>query len=346
MEDIKYKTLLSELLQLTKRAEIMEKLLSIKNKVFSKNVDINTLLKDINIGNLSLFEPITIKGFLLDSSSLIEPATYTALRAEVEKIILKEGIDGSYKKDTEFKSVLMNPPIVRQLEEKDETVMAYLYPSENPFEFKFDDNYSIIVDDGNKFIPVLMNRKDYYTYKNSEVIFICEILPLQKKIIDMIYQNASRTHQHIIEGFIDYRSPDVKGIIANAIKCDKISEIKVDRRVTYCAEYKIVNDSAPDNFIRERLDRALKSLDNSYTKNSYLCIDNEVKQYLLNGKIKVNYYDRYIGFYIYTNLNNYEDHLSNMEQLHEFIVRFSDQAHIKLNLDFVSDLRDEEYFSV
>lgn len=346
MENIKYKVLLKEILEMTKKADLIEELTSVKDKVFSKNVEITTLLKDVNIGNLSLFEPVTIKGFLLDSSSLIEPITYTAQRAEVNKITFKKGIRGNYQKDTEFTSAMMNPPIIRQLEEKDEKVMAYLYLSEKPFEFKFDENHSIVVDNNNKFIPVLMNRKEYYTYRNMEVAIICEIVPLQQKIIDMIYSNTSNTHQQIIEGFIDYRSPDVKGIVLNAIKCDKISEIKPNRLVNYCAEYRIANDNTPASFIADRIDRAMISFDKTFTKNSYLCINNEIKQYLLSGKIKVNYYDRNIGFYIFTDLNNYEEHLNNMEELHQFIVKFSEKMHIKLNLEFLSDIRDEEYFNI
>ena len=346
MENIKYKVILKEILEMTKKADLIEELASVKDQVFSKNVEISTLLKDVNIGNLSLFEPVTIKGFLLDSSSLIEPITYTAQRAEVNKITFKKGIRGSYQKDTEYKAARMNPPIIRQLEEKDEKVMAYLYLSENPFEFKFDENHSIVVENNNKFIPVLMNRKEYYTYRNLEVAIICEIVPLQQKIIDMIYSNASRAHQQIIEGFIDYRSPDIKGIVLNAIKCDKISEIKANRLVNYCAEYRIANENTPASFIADRIDRAISSFDKTFTKDSYLCINNEIKQYLLNGKIKVNYYDRNIGFYISTDLNDYEEHLKNMNKLHEFIKEFSDKMRIKWNLEFLSDLRDIEYFNL
>lgn len=346
MENIKYKILLNKVLEMTKKSDLIEELSSVKDKVFSKNAEISTLLKDINIGNLTLFEPITIKGFLLDSSSLIEPATYTAQRAEVNKITFKKGIGKKYEKETSFVAAMMNPPIIRQLEENDEKIMAYLYSSDKPFEFEFDEDHSIIVEDSNKFIPVLMNRKDYYSYKNKEVIIICEVIPLQQESIDMIYSNTSRTHQQIIESFIDYRSPDVKGIIINSIQCDKISEIKVRRQVNYCAEYRIINDNAPERFIIEKIDKAFKSLDDTYTENSHLFINNEIKQYLLNGKIKVNYSDRNIGFYISTNLNNYEEHLKNMEQLHEFIKEFSDKIRIKWNLEFLSDLRDIEYFNL
>lgn len=179
---------LTEILKITTRgtkvATTVEKAMDIKEVILKREYSIKDIMNALNTRTLMVYEEIYVTGFLSRSGCLGIPETYYDEKRQFDSVNIRYGKNGKKTKEMTM-NVKQNLLPSFYPEQSENQCIAFLYLNKDDrFKVQKNSEAKMYITDSQRYIPVIMSKKDYYQYVDNYIEMKCCCVPLEEDIID------------------------------------------------------------------------------------------------------------------------------------------------------------------
>ncbi len=311
----------------------------------SKDVNLNSLLNDVDDKKIKLNSYVKVKGLLLPYVFFELPDTYSTTRVQLENFSSKIKEDGLIHNSYEFENQRLNVPVKVLNEYCDNKLMlCMIFPKNSDLNFLVrwkNGEYVPNIQDKNRGIPIFLPQEEYYRYIGMNVELRVQVCLLDDNIKKMLsYQKHyySDMIRNINQFFYNPYKMYVKGIQLLYISMENVSKIdKLHGSISFCFEYK-VDFTTDDIDINDDIVRVLGLYLGEEKGIKALFIGKEPTVYILNpSDVIVICKKNKIGFYIEIDLSQKEDSEYKKEELVKMIRFFAENTELSGDFGFISD---------
>lgn len=342
---------IKELLSLSNKGEKFVKMINIVNSNKSKEVNILELLEKLDNRELNLDKTIVLSGFLSKYAPIYEPDTYYTSTYKISDI-MEKGIDEDGMKFT-TRGFLVEPvsPPVSKVDIEDGLNMAFLYIKEtdNPFIMTIsEDGKRLKVEDRNKYIPIVLKRKDFLNLAEKEVKIECSINVIDYKKLSNLLRFRNEEFRNIYSLFYDMYNDNIDCITLNIENIIKSKDVNLEElNMVYAIEYRCKSNELEENKLEEYINNSIKKIilnDSEWKINKQILDGRQINSFLVKDDIYVNTYKNKIGFYCKINMKNRNNIRAKKKELRKLISKFKNITKKKLSYDitFITDYKDIE----
>ena len=340
---------LTEILKITTRgtnvATTVEKAMDIKEVILKREYSIKDIMNALNTRTLMVYEEIYVTGFLSRSGCLGIPETYYDEKRQFDSVNIRYGKNGKKTKEMTM-NVKQNLLPSFYPEQSENQCIAFLYLNKDDrFKVQKNSEAKMYITDSQRYIPVIMSKKDYYQYVDNYIEMKCCCVPLEEDIIDESDNLLNEITLYSL--FYDMYQPYVTCFALDMIECHIIpnsEDINENDYVEqFCVEYEFnrnISNRMLTEYVNEFLNyKELNGLPKSFQVGNVTLL-------LTNTSLSINVSKKKVGFYLDMNLNDPTEYKSRIIFLKKTITNFFKKAREPHELSFITDERRVRLFDL
>ncbi|CEP45782.1 Uncharacterised protein [[Clostridium] sordellii] len=340
---------IKQLVSLSEKGEKIMEGISIVSDNTIKEVNILELLEKLDTREIPIDKNIIVSGFLSKYAPIYEPDTYYNQAYKISDV-KEEGID-EYGQYFTLRDLIVEPvsPPVTRVDIQSGLNIAYLYirGAEKPFILNTSkDEEGLKVENENKYIPILLEQKDFINLTEREVKIKCSINVINYKEVSKLLGFRNEEFRELYSLFYDMYNENVDCITLNLEDIIEVEDIKLDTlEIIYGVEYncipKKLDEKNLKNYIINNINKIINT-DSGFKLNNRELDGRKIKAFLVKEDIVVNINESKVGFYCKIDMKNRNNMRMKKRELKKFIDKFkySMKNELDYEISFISDCKD------
>lgn len=340
---------LTEIIKITTRetkiASAAEKTMEIKDTILKKEYKIQNLMNALNCRDLNPYEEFYISGFLSRSACIEIPDTYHEEKRVFKKIDHYLDFNNKVHRDM-IMEITQNHLPAFYPDQIENQCIAFLYMDDtNRFLAQKDSRHKLHIDSLQCYIPVIMNKKDYFHNVDNYVKMKCLCIPMNDELIDGLDEKAENLGLYSF--FYDIYQPYITCFALESIDCQLLSKQNSTDSTIYseqfCVEYEFTRNMSNSN-LKDYVNKFL--YDEEYHNFPTVFDIGNITLFLTKNDLSINVCDKKIGFYNAMNINNSEEYKNQIHSLQNTIKTFFHLVRKPHELSFITDERRIKIFDI